>query len=195
MSTPLNIQNLRVNRKSKCICSLHELTAEQGDRINIQGLNGSGKSTLFRVIAGLEQNYQGKVFLSQHLKPIGFVQQNPYLFRGTVRSNLLYAAQGRAISHTDEKAHEIAERLELTDLLDRNVKHLSGGERRRVALGRTMILSPSLLLLDEPFAEMDLPGTAATSAYLDSLQETTILIATPTPLPKMPFSPRIVTID
>ena len=80
-------------------------------------------------------------------------------------------------------------------VLDRKAKHLSGGERRRVALGRTMILSPSLLLLDEPFAEMDLPGTAATSAYLDSLQETTILIATPTPLPKMPFSSRIVTID
>ena len=195
MSTPLHIQNLRVNRKSKCICSLNELTAEQGERINVLGLNGSGKSTLFRVIAGLEQNYHGQVFLSQHLKPIGFVQQNPYLFRGTVRSNLLYGAQGKSISHAAEKADEIAEKLELTALLDRNVKHLSGGERRRGAVGRTMILSPALLLLDEPFADMDLPGTAATSVYLNSLEETTILIATPAPLPEMPFSPRIVTID
>ena len=58
-----------------------------------------------------------------------------------------------------------------------------------------MILSPSLLLLDEPFADMDLPGTAATGTYLNSLKGTTILIATPAPLPEMPFSPRIVTID
>ena len=195
MSKPLNIQNLRVNRKGKCICRFDQLTVEPGDRINIQGLNGSGKSTLFRVIAGLELDYEGQVEVPADLKPIGFVQQNPYLFRGTVLSNLLYGTHGKSMPNVEQMVHEIAEKLEIQELLHRQVKHLSGGERRRVALGRTMVLSPSLLLLDEPFADMDTPGIDATSNYLHSLEGRTILITSPVPLSKIPLLTRVVTIE
>ncbi|MBA61364.1 MAG: hypothetical protein CMJ76_03270 [Planctomycetaceae bacterium] len=195
MSRPLHIQNLRVTRKDRCICAFDQLTVEQGERIHIQGLNGSGKSTLFRVIAGLEQDYEGQIDIPAELKPVGFVQQNPYLFRGTVLTNLLYGTSGKSIPHADDVAREIADKIEITKLLDRKVKYLSGGERRRVALGRTMILSPALLLLDEPFADMDSPGINATSNYLNSLRDTTILISSPSPLPEMPLLTRVITMD
>ena len=91
-------------------------------------------------------------------------------------------------------ANTIADKLDIADLLERRASNLSGGERRRVALARTMILSPSLLLLDEPFADMDQQGLDATCQYLNSLHDTTILIATPNPLPELPFTPRLFTI-
>ena len=195
MSQAIQIQNLRVHRKEKCICQLDKLTISKGERISVQGLNGSGKSTLLRVISGLESNYNGEVSIPDSFQPIGFVQQNPFLFRGTVLSNLMYGTRGRSLPKVSELANTIADKLDIADLLERRASNLSGGERRRVALARTMILSPSLLLLDEPFADMDQRGLDATCQYLNSLHDTTILIATPNPLPELPFTPRLFTIE
>jgi len=195
MSQAIQIQNLRVHRKEKCICQLDKLTISKGERISVQGLNGSGKSTLLRVISGLESNYNGEVSIPDSFQPIGFVQQNPFLFRGTVLSNLMYGTRGRSLPKVSELANTIADKLDIADLLERRASNLSGGERRRVALARTMILSPSLLLLDEPFADMDQQGLDATCQYLNSLHDTTILIATPNPLPELPFTPRLFTIE
>ena len=195
MSQAIQIQNLRVHRKEKCICQLDKLTISKGERISVQGLNGSGKSTLLRVISGLESNYNGEVSIPDSFQPIGFVQQNPFLFRGTVLSNLMYGTRGRSLPRVSELANTIADKLDIADLLERRASNLSGGERRRIALARTMILSPSLLLLDEPFADMDQRGLDATCQYLNSLHDTTILIATPNPLPELPFKPRMFTIE
>ena len=195
MSQAIQIQNLRVHRKEKCICQLDKLTISKGERISVQGLNGSGKSTLLRVISGLESNYNGEVSIPDSFQPIGFVQQNPFLFRGTVLSNLMYGTRGRSLPKVSELANTIADKLDIADLLERRASNLSGGERRRIALARTMILSPSLLLLDEPFADMDQRGLDATCQYLNSLHDTTILIATPNPLPELPFTPRVFTIE
>lgn len=195
MSQAIQIQNLRVHRKEKCICQLDNLTISKGERISVQGLNGSGKSTLLRVLSGLESNYHGDVSIPDSFQPIGFVQQNPFLFRGTVLSNLMYGTRGRSLPKVGELANTIADKLNISNILERQASNLSGGERRRVALARTMILSPSLLLLDEPFADMDQRGLDATCQYLNSLHDTTILIATPTPLPELPFTPRLFTIE
>jgi len=195
MSQAIRIQNLRVHRKEKCICKVDQLTISKGERISIQGLNGSGKSTLLRVISGLEPSYDGEVSIPDSFQPLGFVQQNPFLFRGTVLSNLTYGTRGKSLPNMSELANTIAGQLHIAELLERSARNLSGGERRRVALARTMILSPSLLLLDEPFADMDQQGLDATCQYLNSLHDTTILIATPNPLPELPFTPRLFTIE
>ena len=195
MSGSLQINNLTVTRNGKSLCDVPELSVEPGEIINIQGLNGSGKSTLFRVIAGLEKSYSGNVSIPANFQPVGFVQQNPYLFRGTVLNNLLYGTRARHIPNASELAHDLAKQLNIHNLLDRRVRHLSGGERRRVALARTMILAPPLLLLDEPFAEMDSKGIEATCHYLNSLEGTTILIASPTPLPDCGLQARVITVS
>ncbi len=195
MNTSLQIHNLVVTRNGKSLCEVPELSVEPGEIINIQGLNGSGKSTLFRVLAGLEKSYSGDLHIPANLQPVGLVQQSPYLFRGTVLHNLLYGTRARHTQNATELAHDLAKQLNILDLLDRRVKRLSGGERRRVALARTMILSPPLLLLDEPFAEMDNEGIEATCHYLNSLVGTTILIASPTPLPNSCLETRVITIS
>ncbi|MGC6451694.1 MAG: ATP-binding cassette domain-containing protein [Pirellulaceae bacterium] len=197
MKPPIRIKNLLVTRANTTICDISELTIEHGMCLGIQGLNGSGKSTLLRVLAGLESEYSGLVDIPALYHPVGFVQQSPFLFKGTVQTNLLYGAKARNIDQAQDKAAKIATLLEVHSLLNRDVKNLSGGEKRRIALGRTIILSPSLLLLDEPFTEMDSSGIELVCHYLRELQtkySTTLVIASPTPLPESLASDRIVTI-
>ena len=183
MSHALEIRDLQVTREGHSICQVSELTVEVNEWLSIQGINGSGKSTLLRVLAGLDQTYQGMVEISEAVRPVGLVQQNPYLFKGTVLFNLLYGTKANQIPEPNSKARTIAQRLGIESLLERDVKHLSGGEKRRVALGRTLILAPKLLLLDEPFADMDDPGIEAICETLGTLEDSTIVIASPTSLP------------
>ncbi len=197
MSPPIQINDLLVTRNGTTICDIPELTIDCGMCLGIQGINGSGKSTLLRVLAGLESEFSGRVDIPEVYTPVGFVQQSPFLFKGTVQTNLLYGAKARNVDQAQDKAEEIATLLEIHSLLNRDVKDLSGGEKRRIALGRTIILSPSLLLLDEPFAEMDSNGIELVCRYLRELQmthSTTLIIASPTPLPDSLAPDRIVTI-
>jgi ABC-type Mn2+/Zn2+ transport system ATPase subunit len=76
------------------------------------------------------------------------------------------------------------QQLHILPLADRKSLHLSGGERRRVALARTLIRIPKLLLLDEPFADLDESGMQAVVEILQSLSETTILITSPGRIPE-----------
>ncbi len=126
----------------------------ESDRLAIVGPSGSGKSTLLDVIAGIEP---GRVVLDGedvtrvplHRRGIGYVMQDAPLFPHlTVRRNLAYGPRAAGVE-------EIAAHLGIAHLLDRMPRHLSGGERRRVALARAIASRPRLLLLDEPFAGLD----------------------------------------
>ncbi len=74
-------------------------------------------------------------------------------------------------------------RLGMADLASRKVTNLSGGERRRTALARACVLRPKLLLLDEPLVDLDEPGIEAVRLALKELSDSTIVIASPTPMP------------
>jgi ABC-type molybdate transport system ATPase subunit len=126
----------------------------ESDRLAIVGPSGSGKSTLLDVIAGIEP---GRVMLDGedlthvplHRRGVGYVMQDAPLFPHlSVRQNLSYGPRAEGID-------EVAARLGIAHLLDRMPRHLSGGERRRVALARAIANRPRLLLLDEPFAGLD----------------------------------------
>ena len=181
----IDINGLRVTKNGRTICSVSELAIAPGERVAILGPNGSGKTTLLRVLSGLEADYDGRCSVNASWKDCVYVHQSPYLFQGTVLFNVTYGLRQRGTNRAESEqlALHWLQRLEAGKLARDRVARLSGGERRRVALARAMILRPRLLLLDEPLADMDEDGAAAVSAALDELQQSTILVASPTVLP------------
>src|SRR5712672_2555506 len=145
------------------------LSVESGKTTVLIGPSGCGKSTLLRLIIGLIQPDSGSIeFDGKPLRPdninalrrrIGYVIQEGGLFPHlTARANVLLMA--RHIGKSEEETHNrLLELSELTrfpgDLLNRYPLELSGGQRQRVSLMRALMLSPELLLLDEPFAALD----------------------------------------
>ncbi len=136
----------------------------------ILGASGSGKSTLLAVIAGLLKPQQGHVSLDNrtlfeaktntwippHQRRVGLVFQDGQLLPHlSVRNNLLYGYRNIAPEQRLFELTEVVKLLEIEHLLERKANALSGGEKQRVALGRAVLYSPSLLLLDEPWSSLD----------------------------------------
>ncbi len=136
----------------------------------IYGPSGAGKSTLLSIIAGITQPDSGRIvidgeclFDSQarinkpiHQRKIGLVFQDGRLFPHlTVEHNLSYALNFTPVQNQQFQLKQIVELLEIGHLLKQRPHQLSGGEKQRVALGRALLSSPRLLMLDEPLASLD----------------------------------------
>ena len=134
----------------------------------LSGANGSGKTTLLRIIAGLERAQQGTLHFRHQAAPasripepwrreIVYVHQQPYLFHTTTEKNLEYGLLQRGMEAAERRAR-VSEALQWAGLADKRdvpPHKLSGGEAQRAALARARLLSPALLLLDEPTANLD----------------------------------------
>ncbi len=140
-----------------------------GERIGVFGESGSGKSTLVGLLAGLHEPDRGEIVLdgdclfssgdrinvSAERRHIAIVFQQPSLFPHlSVRSNLLYGYKRRDVEHRSVGFEALVDALRLEGLLARGVNNLSGGEKQRVALGRAVLASPRLLLMDEPLSAL-----------------------------------------
>ncbi len=134
----------------------------------IFGPSGSGKSTLLRCMAGLERAAEGAFRLDQirfqgdgffeppHRRGIALIDQGIHLFpHMNVRRNLLFGLKRAPAERRRITFEEVVDSLDLTTILSRDVSTLSGGEARRVAIGRALLASPKLLLLDEPCIGLD----------------------------------------
>jgi ABC-type sugar transport system ATPase subunit len=145
------------------------LDIEEGELIAVLGFTGAGKSTLLDVIAGLTE-YEGDVYFDQHnmnhvpteKRNIGYLLQDVYLFpHFNTFDNVAFGlrASGCKADEINNKVEEVLNLLHITHLKNRYPKNLSGGEKQRVGLARSIIMKPKILLLDEPLSSLD-PATA-----------------------------------
>lgn len=165
----------------------------EGDFVILLGPNGAGKSTLLKVLGMLLVPSSGKVFFEgvkvtdegQRAKIRGqvvYVSQDPYLFKGTVLDNLLLPLKWKGVK-AQEAVACVEEALSLLDLNGfelRDVRGLSAGEGRKVALARALVLKPKVLLLDEPYANLDRSSVLKLEEVLEALIQKgiSIVIAT-----------------
>ncbi len=134
------------------------LTVEEGRFVSLVGPSGSGKSSLLRAVIGLQQPLSGTVETNLARSELGLLFQDDALLPWkTARDNV---ALGLTFNGTERKqalaeAEAWLERLGLAGFGDRFPRHLSGGQRKRVALAQVLAMKPRLILMDEPFASLD----------------------------------------
>jgi len=162
----VSIENLQKSYASTAVFSDINCAIEKGEFVTLLGPSGCGKSTLLRCIAGLTSVNSGSILLDgQNLVPlapqkrnIGMVFQSYALFPNmTVEQNVAFGLRMQKVSSDDsqKRVAEILKLVELQDYAKRYPHQMSGGQCQRVALARSLVTRPRLLLLDEPLSALD----------------------------------------
>ncbi|WP_129113731.1 ABC transporter ATP-binding protein [Halegenticoccus tardaugens] len=159
-----------------------DLTVKDGEFVVFVGPSGCGKSTTLRMLAGLETVTDGTIEIGdrevQHLAPsersVAMVFQSYALYtKMTARENMAYGLKhstGLTKKERSEQVEEIAELLDIVELLDDVPNEMSGGQKQRVALGRAIVRDPDVFLLDEPLSNLDAKLRSRMRTELQRLQ-------------------------
>ncbi len=187
----LSVENVNFKyQRQKNLC-LHNISFEvaQGSILGIVGSSGCGKSTLLRIVSGLENNASGRIVINQkvvqddnafvppHKRGVGMLFQDYALFpHMTVRENIAFGVN----SQQQERVRAMLDLIQMNGYENKYPHELSGGQKQRVALGRALAPAPQILLLDEPFSNLDkdLQGSIREelAAILKQANITTILV-------------------
>ena len=195
-------------RKDNDVVAVNDfnLTIEDNEFIVFVGPSGCGKSTTLRMIAGLEDVTSGDIYLDgervndveSNYRDIAMVFQNYALYpHMTAYQNMAFGLKNRHVpkEEIDRRIKEAAKILSIEDLLDRKPKAMSGGQRQRVALGRAIVRTPKVFLLDEPLSNLDAKLRASMRVEISRLYEklhTTFIYVTHDQVEAMTMGTRIV---
>jgi multiple sugar transport system ATP-binding protein len=182
------------------------LDVEDREFLVLVGPSGCGKTTTLRMVAGLEDVTAGEIYIGDRLvndvepkdRDIAMVFQNYALYpHMTVYDNMAFGLKLRRLprAEIERRVREAAEVLGIGDLLRRRPKELSGGQRQRVALGRAIVRSPSVFLMDEPLSNLDAQLRVQMRAEISKLHQrvaTTFIYVTHDQVEAMTMGQRIV---
>ena len=162
----LSLKNISKKYKDKEILKNISFDIKEGELVCILGPSGCGKTTLLNIIGGFVSDFSGDIFLSDEninnippeKREIATVFQSYGLFtHKNVIDNVSYGLKLLKIDKNtrENRAKEMLEKVDLASYEKKKIKELSGGEQQRVAIARSMVLNPKLLLLDEPLSNLD----------------------------------------
>ncbi len=182
----IRLQDVSVSFDRRVVLRDIDFTIDKGDFVAITGPNGGGKTTLLRVILKLLKPSSGKVVYFNEGKPakrlhIGYLPQKnmidvrfPITVGETVHSGMLHGFFGR--HHNDRNFKDTVETTGLTDLLDRPIGDLSGGQLQRTLLARAIVSNPDVIVLDEPLSYVDKQFEHQIYRILEDLRQTKTVI-------------------
>lgn len=172
-----------ITREKKKILKSVTLDVYEGDRIALVGNNGAGKSTLMQLMTGLQKPEKGSVkvknlntedFPPEHFADkVTYIYQNPeeMFIEDSIRNDIEFYLKARDISNYSEKVDEIIEKFHLKELQDRDGRLMSGGQQRRASLAIGVAMKPSLILLDEPTANLDIATRKYITQFIQTLKD------------------------
>ncbi|SHG55848.1 TOBE domain-containing protein [Chryseolinea serpens] len=201
--TFLKVSGLRIQKEEGFVLNDISFSQARLQKIAIAGETGSGKSSLLKAIAGLNQPDEGEVLFKgervlgagEKLVPghpaIGYLSQHFELPKSLRIEQVLQYAN----KIPDTVAHTLYDVCEITHVLSRKTDHLSGGERQRVALAKLLIGSPQLLLLDEPFTNLDMVHKNILKSVIDDIGHRlniTCMLVSHDPADTLPWADEII---
>lgn len=185
MERTLRTDNLFKSFKGRTVVAGVSIKLDAGEVVGLLGPNGAGKTTTFYMVLGLLKPDRGRVMLNgedvtelpvykRARRGLGFLPQEPSIFRKlTVEQNLMAILEILDLTKEERRTRleSLLRELDLTHLAGSKAYTLSGGERRRAEITRSLVTSPDFMLLDEPFAGIDPIAVADIQAIIARLKE------------------------
>lgn len=185
--TYLQFENVSLIEEEKAIIKNISLSVEENDFISVVGPSGGGKSTFLKLCAHLISPSSGSIFFNgknlteynpvELRKDIVYCFQTPYLFGSTVMDNLVFPFSIRNKKPDLDRIYELLSLFNLDkEFIHNQVKNLSGGEKQRISLIRSIIFKPQILLLDETTSALDAENSAIVESVINGLNQQGVTI-------------------